>query len=60
MYAIRSYYVGTVLAGNETQNRNVKGFNAINVSTGIDLYLTMGNEESVKIVADDDIRNNFV
>jgi len=47
--------VGTVLAGNETQNRNVKGFNAIKVSTGIDLYLTMGNEESVKIVADDDI-----
>jgi len=51
--------VGTVLAGNETQNRNVKGFNAIKVSTGIDLYLTMGNEESVKIVADDDIIDNI-
>jgi len=47
--------VGTVLAGNESQERNVKGFNAIKVSTGIDLYLSMGNDESVKIVADDDI-----
>lgn len=47
--------VGTVLASNETQNRNVKDFNAIKVSTGIDLYLSMGNEESVKIVADDEI-----
>ncbi|MFV0590539.1 MAG: head GIN domain-containing protein [Draconibacterium sp.] len=47
--------VGTVLAGNETQNRKVRNFNAIKVSTGIDLYISMGNEESVKIVADDDI-----
>jgi hypothetical protein len=47
----------TALAGNrdETQNRNVKDFNAIDVSTGIDLYITMGNTEEVKVVADDDI-----
>ena len=48
---------GTAFAGNsdETQNRDVHNFNAIKVSTGIDLYLTMGTSETVKIVADDDI-----
>ena len=51
--------VGTVLASDETQNRNVRDFNAIKVSTGIDLYLSMGNEESVKIVAEDDIIDNI-
>ncbi len=40
---------------NETQIRNVPGFNAIDVATGIDLYITMGNTEEVKVVADDDI-----
>ncbi|QIA06729.1 head GIN domain-containing protein [Draconibacterium halophilum] len=53
--AVTSY--GTVIAGNsdETQIRQISGFNAIKVSTGIDLYLTMGNTEEVKVVADDDI-----
>ena len=51
----------SVLAGNggETQTRNVSGFNAIDVSTGIDLYITMGNTEEVKIVADEDIINDI-
>uniref|UniRef100_UPI00321726AB head GIN domain-containing protein n=1 Tax=uncultured Draconibacterium sp. TaxID=1573823 RepID=UPI00321726AB len=49
--------INNATAGNsdETQIRNVEYFNAIKVSTGIDLYLTMGNSEEVKIVADDDI-----
>jgi hypothetical protein len=49
--------ISSVLAGNreETQSRKVTGFNAIKVSTGIDLYLTMGATEEVKIVADDEI-----
>ena len=52
----------TGFAGNsdETQNRNVSGYHAIDVSTGIDLYITMGNTEEVKIVADDDIIDNIV
>ena len=41
--------------GDDTQTRNVSGFNAIDVSTGIDLYLTMGSSEEVKIVADEEI-----
>ena len=49
--------IGAAFAGNsdETQTRKVSGFNAIKVSTGIDLYLTMGVEEEVKIVANDEI-----
>lgn len=42
----------------EIENRNVKSFDAIKVSAGIDLYITMGNNESVKVVADDDIIDN--
>lgn len=38
----------------KTEIRKVKNFSAIKVSTGIDLYLTMGNSEEVKIVADND------
>lgn len=38
-----------------TENRKVESFNAIKVSTGIDLYLSMGNTEAVKVVADEDI-----
>ena len=45
--------------GNETQTRHVSGFNAIDVATGIDLYITMGNSEEVKIVADDEIIDNI-
>jgi hypothetical protein len=50
------------LAGNsdKTENRNVKDFKEIKVSTGIDLYITMGNEEKVTIVADDDIIDNLI
>jgi len=50
-----------VLAGNsdKTENRDLSGFNAIAVSTGIDLYITMGNTEAVKVVADDDIIDNL-
>ena len=60
MIAVTSY--GTVLAGNrnETQTRQIRGFNAIEVSTGIDLYLTMGNTEEVKVVADDDIIDDLI
>lgn len=50
----------TVLASNETENRKVKEFSAIKVSAGIDLYLKMGDSESVKIVADDDIIDEVV
>ena len=49
--------LSTALSGNsqETQTRNAENFDGIKVSTGIDLYLSMGNSEEVKIVADEDI-----
>lgn len=50
----------TVLASNETETRKVKEFNEIKVSSGIDLYLEMGDTESVKIVADDEIIDEVV
>ncbi|KAF0239232.1 MAG: hypothetical protein FD181_212 [Prolixibacteraceae bacterium] len=44
----------------KTQNRQVSNFNGIKVSTGIDLYITMGTTEEVKIVADDDIIDDLI
>ena len=52
----------TAVAGNsdETEIRKVKDFDAIKVSAGIDLYLTMGDVEEVKIVANDDVIDEIV
>ena len=44
----------------KTQNRQVSNFNGIKVSTGIDLYITMGTTEEVKIVADDEIIDDLI
>lgn len=44
----------------KTQNRNLKDFNAIKVSSGIDLYLRMGETEEVKVVADEDIIDKVI
>lgn len=51
-------------AGNYTaekgQKRDVKNFKAIEVSTGIDLYITMDNKESLRIEAPEKIINDVV
>ena len=54
--------IGAVYAGSsdKTETRTAKNFNAIKVSTGIDLYLLMGNSEEVKIVADEDIIDRII
>jgi hypothetical protein len=44
----------------EKENRKVSGFNAIKISSGIDLYVTMGDEEKVTIVADGDIIDEII
>lgn len=44
----------------KTEIRNVKGFNAIKVSAGIDLYLKMVETEEVKVVADGDIIDKVI
>ncbi|MGE0018142.1 MAG: head GIN domain-containing protein [Draconibacterium sp.] len=50
------------LAGNsdKTETRNVSNFKGVDVSAGIDLYITMGETESVKIIADDDIIEKII
>lgn len=54
--------INSTFAGNsdKTEFRKVKNFNAIKVSAGIDLYITMGETEEVKIVADDDIIDKLI
>ena len=44
-------------AGEEekTEFRNIKNYHAVEVSDGIDLFISMGSEEGVKVVADSDI-----
>ena len=44
----------------KTEIRNVKDFNTIKVSAGIDLYLRMAETEEVKVVADGDIINKVI
>lgn len=54
--------INSTYAGNsdETEIRKLKNFNSIKVSAGIDLYITMGETEEVKIVADDDIIDKLI
>jgi hypothetical protein len=42
---------GKVINDKNAQTRNVRGFHAIEVSGGIDLYLTQGGEEAVAVSA---------
>ncbi len=44
----------------KTEIRQTGSFNSIKVSTGIDLYITMGTTEEVKIVAKDDIIDDLI
>jgi len=44
----------------KTEIRNLKDFHAIQVSSGIDLYLRMGETEEVKVVADSDIIDKVI
>lgn len=44
----------------KTEKRKVAGFTAIKVSSGIDLYLSMADNEEVKIVADDDVIDDII
>jgi len=44
----------------KTQTRQVGNFKGIKVSTGIDLYITMGTTEEVKIVANEDIIDKVI
>lgn len=55
-------FVVTGLSANaqQTKNVSVKNFNAISVSSGIDLYLTQGNTETLNIKSDNETLENVV
>jgi hypothetical protein len=44
---------GKVINDKNAQKRNVQGFHGIHISSGIDLYLSQGNEEAVAVSATD-------
>ncbi len=44
----------------KTENRNLKDFHAVKISSGIDLYLKMGDVEEVKVIANDDIIDRII
>src|SRR5580704_16627774 len=44
---------GKTIEDKNAETRNIKGFHAIHVSSGIDLYLTQGSEEAVAVSASD-------
>src|ERR1700733_440174 len=49
-----------IISDKNAETRDVKGFHAIRVSGGIDLYLTQGNDEAVAIsAADADVRQRM-
>ncbi|MCF6357731.1 MAG: DUF2807 domain-containing protein [Draconibacterium sp.] len=62
LFLIVATGINTSFADNsdKTEYRKVKDFNAIKVSAGIDLYITIGETEEVKIVADDDIIDDVI
>jgi hypothetical protein len=56
-------FISTMAAGgnsDKTETRQVSNFKGIKVSTGIDLYITMGTVEEVKITADDEIIDEII
>ena len=44
----------------DNKNVSISNFNAVSVSSGIDLYLTQGNTESVRINAHSDLLDNVI
>ena len=52
---------GKVINDKNVQKRNVAGFHGIHIASGIDLYLTQGNEEAVAVSASDpEVRDRIV
>lgn len=54
------FKISGLYALDKTEIRNLKNFNSINVSAGIDLFLTMSQAEEVKVVANEDIISKIV
>jgi hypothetical protein len=44
----------------EKETRNVSSFDALDISSAFDIYLTQGNKESLVIEADDNLMDNII
>jgi hypothetical protein len=52
---------GKVISDKNAQKRNVQGFHGIEISSGVDLYLSQGGEEAVAISASDpEVRDRII
>lgn len=51
---------GAAAQKNTTTTRQASGFKAVSVSSGVDLYITQGSKESVKIEADEDFQQYVI
>ena len=61
LIALTLLTISTSAFAEKTETRNVGGsFNGIDVSSGIDLYIRMGETEEVKIVANNDIIDKII
>jgi hypothetical protein len=54
------FFSGATAQKNVTTTRQASGFNAVSVSSGVDLYITQGSNESVKIEADEDFQKYVI
>ncbi len=55
-----SIHTTSARVSDKTELRKVKNFKSIKVSSGIDLFITMGESEEVKVVAGDDIIDKII
>ena len=62
LFLVATFGINTAFAAknDKTEIRKVKEFSAVKVSTGIDLYLTMGETEAVKVIADNEIIDEII
>lgn len=59
LFCTLSLILGLQLNAQTTQERNISGFDEIQVSSGIDLYLKQGNTTSVTVKASDKVINDI-
>ncbi|VAW15459.1 FIG00652649: hypothetical protein [hydrothermal vent metagenome] len=62
-FVLTVFFLGAAFsasATSEKSKRKVTGFSGIQISSGIDLYLKMGDSEEVIVVADDDIIDDII
>lgn len=59
-FALLLFSYSNSSASNETETRKVAAFTSIKVSSGIDLFVKMGDSEKLTVVADDDLIDDLV